>query len=457
MAESGDRDVWSGPPRKAGQSVGPIAEAGPAVASRHPLTAAVAPSTAVTLRRTCLAERAIRFIPSAGHSRHSDRARRWSSPRRQRSFPLRLAESQHYATTAGGTRRNRRVCRGKRWPSDRSERHDVRHGIEFPAVLRGRVVTGGSQQLIAIALAVTAAGTFAVANVVQQRVAARLRTDAAFEPTVLLRLIRRPLWLAGLVLVIVSLSLQATALDLGRLVVIEPVLACSLLFALALAAWADHRRMRTVEWLAALATFAGLAVFLSVAHPSGGYATATSGELGLAAIAAVMICVVAGVLAVRMSPLRRALTLGIGGGVAAGVTDALTKTTAALIGSHQLGALADVRLYLLAVIGLLTYTMQQNGYRAAALAAFLPVFSVLDPAVGSLLGLTLYHEHLAGGAGRIALEGAAVLSATWGIATLAKSTAQAKPAVAAELAAHAIPAAVHVAVQQTPPAQSAGI
>jgi len=242
-------------------------------------------------------------------------------------------------------------------------------------------------QPVAVALAVTAAATFAVANVVQQRVAARLRSDATFDTAVLVRLIRRPLWLAGLAAVIVSLSLQATALDLGRLVVIEPVLASSLLFALALAAWAA---------------------------PS---------MLGVAALAAVVIAVSSGLLAARLSPLRRALTLGVGGGIAAGVTDALTKTVAALIGAHQLGAFADVRLYLLTVVGLLTYTMQQNGYRAAGLAAFLPVFSVLDPAVGSLLGMLLYHEHLGGGAGRIA----AVLAATWGIPRLARSTAEAEP------------------------------
>jgi hypothetical protein len=284
-----------------------------------------------------------------------------------------------------------------------------------------------SAQPLAVALAVTAAGTFAVANVVQQRVAARLRSEAAFDSAVLLRLVRQPLWLAGLVLVAVSLSLQAIALDLGRLVVIEPVLASSLLFALGLAAWADHRRMRPGEWLAALATFAGLVVFLSVARPSGGEATAKPGLLGLAALAAVVAAVIGGLLAARMSPLRRALTLGVGGGIAAGVTDALTKTVAALVGAHQLGAFADVRPYLLIVIGLLTYTMQQNGYRAAGMAAFLPVFSVLDPAVGSLLGILLYHEHLGGGAGRIAAEVAAVLAATWGISRLAKSTAEAEP------------------------------
>jgi drug/metabolite transporter (DMT)-like permease len=288
-------------------------------------------------------------------------------------------------------------------------------------------MSGSATQPIAVALAITAAATFAVANVVQQRVAAKLRSHAAFDTAVLLHLIRRPLWLAGLAAVIVSLALQATALGLGRLVLIEPVLASSLLFALALAARADRRRMRPTEWLAALATFAGLAVFLSVAHPSGGQPTAKLSQLGLAAGAAVIIAVASGLLAVRISPLGRALTLGVGGGIAAGVTDALTKTVADLAGGHQLGVFADARLYLLAVIGLLAYTMQQNGYRAAGMAAFLPVFSVLDPVVGSLLGLLIYHEHLGGGAARIALEVAAGLAATWGICQLARSTAQAEP------------------------------
>lgn len=290
-------------------------------------------------------------------------------------------------------------------------------------------MTALTEQPVAIGLAVTAAITFACANVLQQRVAAKLRTNAAFDTVVLVRLVRQPLWLLGLAAVIVSLGLQATALSLGRLVIVEPVLASSLLFALALAAWADHRLMKPVEWLAALATFAGLVVFLSVASPSGGSPTASLRELGVAAVAAAVIAVAAGVVAVRRGPLRRALILGVGGGAAAGVTDALTKTVATLTGTNHLGIFTDPRLYLLVVIGLLTYTMQQNGYRAAGLAAFLPVFSVLDPAVGSLLGLVLYHERLGGGPGRITAEILAVLAATWGIGRLARSTAEAEPIV----------------------------
>ncbi len=293
-------------------------------------------------------------------------------------------------------------------------------------------LTSSSTQPLAILFAVAAAISFAVANVVQQRVASKLRTSAAFDSAVLLRLIRRPLWLVGLGLIILSITLQATALGLGRLVVVEPVLASSLLFALALAAWADHRRMRPIEWLAALATFAGLVVFLSVARPSGGHTSASFADLGVAAAIAGVIAILSGLLSVKMPPLRRALMLGVGGGIAAGATDATTKTVAFAVGTTKLGVFADPALYLLVAIGLLTYTVQQNGYRSAGLAAFLPVFSVLDPAVGSMLGLLIYHERLGGGPVRIAVEIVAVLAAFWGIGQLAKSTAIAEPIVPIE-------------------------
>lgn len=124
-------------------------------------------------------------------------------------------------------------------------------------------MTGAAAEPVAIVLAGSAAVSWAVANVLQQRIAARLPSAAAFDAAVLLRLARRPLWLLGMALVVVAFSLQAAALGTGRLVVIEPVLASSLLVALVLAARADRYRMRPGEWAAAIATFAGLAAFLA--------------------------------------------------------------------------------------------------------------------------------------------------------------------------------------------------
>jgi hypothetical protein len=136
-------------------------------------------------------------------------------------------------------------------------------------------------------------------------------------------------------------------------------------------------------------------------------------------------------IAFRVTSAHRALALSIGGGIGAGVTDALTKSVAFLVGGHQFGVFADPRLYLLALVGLMTFSMQQNAYRAAGLAASLPAFAVLEPIVGSLLGLLIYHERVGAGPYRIAIEIVAVLAAGWGIVRLAKSVI----AVTARLAA----------------------
>ena len=110
----------------------------------------------------------------------------------------------------------------------------------------------GTGQWLAVLLALAGSACYAVAAVTQQRAAAQLAAGRAFDPGVLVRLGRRPAWLAGLAAVIAGFALQAAALGLGRLVVIEPVLASGLLFALALAAWRDRRPLRRAEWAAAV-------------------------------------------------------------------------------------------------------------------------------------------------------------------------------------------------------------
>jgi drug/metabolite transporter (DMT)-like permease len=282
-------------------------------------------------------------------------------------------------------------------------------------------LTGAPEQLLAIGLAIAGAFSYAVASVTQQQSAAKLASSTAFDPAVLIRLVRTRRWLLSLIAVICGYALQAGALDLGRLVVVEPVFPIGLLIALLLAARAEGRRLRHSEWTAAVAAVAGLAIFLVAAQPSGGHRTAGAGSLGLAAAGAVTIAAICCLAAANVVTPHRALVLSIGGGIGAGVTDALTKTVAALAGTQRFALFADIRLYLLAIVGLLTFTMQQNAFRAAGLAASLPAFAVLEPLVGSLLGLFIYHEHVGGGGARIAVEVLAVLAAVWGIARLANS------------------------------------
>ena len=301
-------------------------------------------------------------------------------------------------------------------------------------------VTEASEQALAVAFAIIGAFSYALASVHQQQSASKLQSSASFDPVVVLRLVRSRRWLLSMIAVICGYGMQAAALDLGRLVIVEPVFPVGLLFALLLAARAEGRRLRHVEWTAAVAAIAGLGVFLVAAEPSGGHRTASAGPLGLTAAGAVGVALLCCLISVKVSAPHRALVLSVGGGMGAGVTDALTKTVATLAGTHRLGIFGDVRLYLLAAVGLLTFTVQQNAFRAAGLSASLPSFAVLEPVVGSILGLAIYHERVGSGGIRIAVEVLAVLAAIWGIARLANS-------VIAELA--------RLAAAATPPADPA--
>jgi len=297
-------------------------------------------------------------------------------------------------------------------------------------------VTGASAQALALALALGGALCYAVAAVTQQRCAARLECRPGFDAGLVLRLARTRGWQLSMIAVLAGYALHAGALSLGRLVVVEPVIPLGLLLALLLGARAEGRQLSWSEWTAAAATVAGLAVFLVAAEPTGGSRTAPATSLGAAATVAVLAAGVCWLLTRRVSAPHRAVPLSVAGGIAAGVTDSLTKTVASLAGAQQFALLGDVRLWLLALAGLLALTLQQNAYRAAGLAASLPAFVVLQPLVGSLLGLMIYHERVGGGGLRITVEVLAVLAATWGVVRLARSVI----AELARLAALAAPA-----------------
>jgi hypothetical protein len=281
-------------------------------------------------------------------------------------------------------------------------------------------VTGASQQTLAVCLALAGSAGYAIAAVTQQRAAARLPSRAAFEPGILLRLVRARLWQLSLIAMIAGFGLQAAALDTGRLVLVEPVFPSTLLFALLLAARLEGRWLRHSEWTAALATVAGLVVFLVAAWPSGGQRTAGISALTGAVIAAALLAGLCQLIAGRFANHHRALVLGLAGGIGAGVTDALTKSVTFIVAHHGFAVFADVRLYLLAVVGIITFTLQQNGFRVASLSASMPAYALLEPVVGSILGIVIYDENVSLTPQRITLEVLAVACATWGIIRLAQ-------------------------------------
>src|SRR6266498_2729808 len=90
------------------------------------------------------------------------------------------------------------------------------------------------QIMLSLLLALLAALFFAVGLVFQQKSAMEESGDEALKAGFLLTLVRKPVWLVGLLGTGLAYAVQAAALGLGRLVVVQPILVTSVVFALPL-------------------------------------------------------------------------------------------------------------------------------------------------------------------------------------------------------------------------------
>ena len=276
-----------------------------------------------------------------------------------------------------------------------------------------RVGAAGLPILLA-ALAACGIGTGAA---LQHREAHAVLGPGVGAVRLIVRLARRPLWLLGVAAMVAGYGLQAAALDLGRLAVVEPVLATSLIVALLLAALRVRARPRAGDWLSMLLAAGGVALFLVVASPAGGQSVPAAAWWaplfgGVALLAA-------GVLwrAPHWPARRGAMSLAAAAGICLGTSDALVKTTLALAGSADGSVLASFPLSMLVVTGGAGFLLQQHAYRVGELRAALPPASVLEPVTGTLLGLTLFGERLAtrdAGSGLLlGLAAAAAVTGVW--------------------------------------------
>src|SRR5450755_2763128 len=80
---------------------------------------------------------------------------------------------------------------------------------------------GGTRVVVLLGLA--AAAGYAISSVLQQRAAAAEPQGSSLRITLLLRLARRPWWLAGKAVDVVATVLQAIAIHLGSVVQVEPL------------------------------------------------------------------------------------------------------------------------------------------------------------------------------------------------------------------------------------------
>jgi drug/metabolite transporter (DMT)-like permease len=254
--------------------------------------------------------------------------------------------------------------------------------------------------MLAVLLALGAALAYAAASVLQQR-EARADTGADGGTTVgggvrlVLRLARKPIWLAGLAADALGFGLQAVALGVGALLIVQPVLTSGILFALPVSAWWSGRKLGRADFGWACTLAIGLTAFLLLAGTEGGRNRASNQAwLVCAAIAAPVLiaCVIAGA---RSIGTRRAVLFAFATGALFGLTAALTKTSVVLLDHHGLGALRYWEPYALLVLGALGFVVNQRAFQAGSLTASLPTLTIVEPIVAAIVGVTMLHEGVA--------------------------------------------------------------
>lgn len=236
-----------------------------------------------------------------------------------------------------------------------------------------------------IALCVAALGGWA--SVAQQRVASSVPVEAGGFGHLLGRIARSPLWLAALVATGVGWLLHAWALDVGNLLVVEPIASTALLFALAIGSWWARQRLPAGVWGPALLLVAGLATFLVAGDPTGGDQDAPLLRWVAALIIILAIVVVLSSYAFSGRGPRRALALAFVSGILFGVVASLTKAVTLDLGSGIADDLTNWKLWLLLASGIAAFLLQQSAFQSGSIALVLPAASVMPPITAAAVAI----------------------------------------------------------------------
>lgn len=259
--------------------------------------------------------------------------------------------------------------------------------------------------VLPIALALGSSLFIAVGFVVQQHAAAQEPASERLSFRLLLALVQRPLWLAGVASQVVGQLLSAAALGTGSLALVEPVMAANLLFALPLAARWNRRSLGRREWAGAAALVVGLAAFVAAGDPHGGH-TADLPWPNWVLSGGTIVLLVAALVAVgrRRAAIPQATILGAAAGMLYGLQDALTQRTLAVLGHGVVAVLVNWPAFSLVAVAVVGMLLAQSAFEAAPLSASLPPITAAEPLTGIAFGVGVYHEYLDLQPGHLAIE-----------------------------------------------------
>jgi drug/metabolite transporter (DMT)-like permease len=272
-----------------------------------------------------------------------------------------------------------------------------------------------------IVLSIVSAASYGLAAVLQHHAAVDEAPELSVRVGLLVRLVRRPVWLIGNALDGVGYLFQFLALRRGSLLLVEPLLVLSLVFALPVTAWLDHRRISASDVGSTAIIMGGLALFLGMANPGLGHPDASATAWVVLSVVVAVGCGAMAVGARGGSPRRAAVLLGAGSGTAFGFVAALTERTGHLLDSGVLHTLGTWEPYALVVGASVALLLTQSAFHAGALRLSLPTLTVAQPIVAVAIGLGIFGEHINTSGAAPGWEGLGLLMVVFGVFSLTGS------------------------------------
>ena len=275
---------------------------------------------------------------------------------------------------------------------------------------------------MAVVFALATALCNAIAVVLQRSAAKTVTTHTGFSPRLVANLVRKPVWLFGLVVTIGATLFWVLAINSGELSLVQPILVIELVFIIGILWARSHSDVGSGDWIGAAAIVAGLGTFLYVANPVAGVAEPSPSAWAGAAGAALAVVIVAIVLAQRGSPACRSALYGIATAIAYAFTAAVIKTMTDVVHQGWSQVLLHWPVYVVAVVGATAFLVEQHAFQVGPLTASQPAIVIGTPLVSVPLGVWLFGDRLNDHGLAVAVEALAFLVMALGVVYVTQSS-----------------------------------
>lgn len=252
-------------------------------------------------------------------------------------------------------------------------------------------------------MAVAAACSFGLAAVLQGIATRETPSAGGVDPALLLRMLRRPVFLAAVLLNLLGFALHVTALQTLPLFLVQAIISSSVAVTAVVSVRVFDAPLTRAQWVSVGAVLVGLAMLGPTA--ASGTADGVGGGATAALLAVVLAAAALSVAAVRLPPSPSAVVLGLLAGSAFGVVAVSARLLPDL---SPLALVREADAYVLALAGLVAFQLYSSAMQRGSVTTATASLVLTQTAVPALVGVVLLGDTVRDGLLPLAVAGFAV-------------------------------------------------